>query len=193
MLSSALDIIDRRQQLGKKDIDKPLSHMRQAVVTMKSTTEALLWFSRDDAQTSEQLPVSAHDMQQMLREITDQLVYLIEGRELKINIGEIPEELLLHNAALLRIVLSNLIRNAYEHTFEGQVDISISEHEICINDTGIGLNDKHTILQRGESGRDSFGLGLDIVSRIADKKGWRLTLSSNDHGGCCASLCWTND
>lgn len=190
VLSSALDIIDRRQQLGKNNIDKPLTHMRQAVVNMKSTTEALLWLSRDEVQTAQQLPVGANDVQQILRETTEQLEHLIEGRELKINIGKVPEELVLHNADLLRIVLSNLIRNAYEHTFEGQVDIIISEHELCINDTGIGLNGNNNMLQRGESGRDSFGLGLDIVSRIAEKKDWKLALSNNEHGGCCAKLRW---
>ncbi|OOV86082.1 sensor histidine kinase [Oceanospirillum linum] len=190
VLSSALDIIDRRRQLGKKDLDKPLIHMRQAVVNMKSTTEALLWLSRDEPQSVESLPVTANDLQQMLSEVTQQLHYLIDGRELNIHIGPVPHDLVLHNADLLRIVLINLIRNAYEHTFEGQINISISNKELSINDTGIGLSDNINLMQRGHSGRNSFGLGLDIVSRIADKKGWFLSLSSNEYNGCCARLRW---
>lgn len=190
VLGSALDIIERRQQLGKKDIDKPLTHMRQAVINMKSTTEALLWLSRDTPQSVESLPVTANDLQQMLSEVTEQLQYLIDGRELRVCIDPIPDDLIFYNSDLLRIVLSNLIRNAYEHTFEGQITISISRNEISINDTGIGLNDTTNLMQRGQSGRDSFGLGLDIVARIADKKGWVLSLSSNKQNGCCARLRW---
>jgi signal transduction histidine kinase len=190
VLGSALDIIERRQQLGKKDIDKPLIHMRQAVINMKSTTEALLWLSRDEPKSVKSLPVTANDLQQMLSEITEQLQYLIDGRELHVCIDPVPDDFILYNADLLRIVLSNLIRNSYEHTFEGKITISVSDNEISINDTGIGLNDNANLVQRGQSGRDSFGLGLDIVARIADKKGWLLSLSSNEDNGCCARLRW---
>ena len=197
VIGSALDIIERRLSMGKQDISSPLNHIRQASINMKETTEALLWLSREDSsgdsqapKTSEQSPIKADDLHIMLTELVEQLGYLIEGREVKVTISMNAPDLQLYDAALIRIVLSNLIRNAFEHTFEGQINIHVNDSGISISDTGIGLRSDTNPIKRGASGRDSFGLGLDIVTRIANKKSWKLVLSSNASGGCNASLNW---
>lgn len=198
VVGSALDIIERRLSMGKQDISSPLKHIRQASVNMKETTEALLWLSREESTgdsqaltSSKQSPIKADDLHIMLTELVDQLTYLIEGREVKVTISMNAKELQLYDAVLIRIVLTNLIRNAFEHTFEGQIDIDVSESGISISDTGIGLSSDTNPIKRGASGRDSFGLGLDIVTRIANKKSWKLALSSNTSGGCNAILNWS--
>ena len=197
VVGSALDIIERRLMLGKKDISKPLQHIRQASVNMKDTTEALLWLSREEAladnqssQGGEQSLITASDLQAITSELVEQLSYLIEGRDINVTISMNCQEIQLHDPALVRIVLTNLIRNAFEHTFEGQVIIDIHNTKICIADTGIGLSGDTNPIKRGESGRDSFGLGLDIVTRIAAKKDWQLNLDRNVHKGCTATLIW---
>lgn len=200
VVGSALDIIERRLAMGKQDIEGPLKHIRQASFTMKETTEALLWLSREphtDGPTTaiktEQYPPSPVDLQQILRELVTQLNYLIEGRDIDVNITIQTQQIQLYDPALVRIVFANLIRNAFEHTFDGRVDIHADEVGIEIRDTGIGLNNQTNPIKRGESGRDSFGLGLDIVSRIADKKGWQLSLQNNSNGGCTAILVWSTE
>ncbi|WP_372738400.1 sensor histidine kinase [Neptunomonas sp.] len=197
VVGSALDIIERRLTLGKQDISTPLKHIRQACVNMKETTEALLWLSREEpisgsysTRLPEQSQIKATDLQDILTELVDQLGYLIEGREINVTISMHSQDLHLHDPALVRIVMSNLIQNAFEHTFEGRIDIDIYNTEICIADTGIGLIGDTDPTKRGESGRGSFGLGLDIVSRIAAKKGWKLSLDRNSYGGCTATLNW---
>jgi len=197
VVGSALDIIERRLTLGKKDISKPLEHIRQASVNMKDTTEALLWLSREDdpkgsqpALLPEQSVITANDVHVILTELVEQLGYLIEGRDINVVISMNCQEIELYDPTLVRIVLTNLIRNAFEHTFEGQITIEVDHAEIRIVDTGIGLSGEANPIKRGASGRDSFGLGLDIVSRIAAKKSWMLSLDRNSYGGCTATLNW---
>ncbi|SIS67086.1 sensor histidine kinase [Neptunomonas antarctica] len=201
VVGSALDIIERRLAMGKQDISQPLLHIRQACVNMKETTEALLWLSLEappgdrqadqpPGQSLEKSPIKADDLQQILTELVDQLGYLIEGRKINVSISMNTQNIPLYDPALVRILLANLIRNAFEHTFEGQIDIDVNNSGICITDTGIGLSGDTNLVKRGQSGRDSFGLGLDIVSRIANRKGWKLTLNSNANGGCSATLNW---
>lgn len=197
VVGSALDIIERRLAMGKHDIDDPLKHIRQASSNMKETTEALLWLSREpqiDSSISttqqEQLAITPPELLQMLTELVSQLTYLIEGRDIDVKIALQATSITLYDPALVRIALANLLRNAFEHTFEGQIDIQVSDVGIKIIDTGIGLSSQNNPIKRGESGRDSFGLGLDIVSRIANRKGWQLSLNSNINGGCTASLNW---
>lgn len=197
VVGSALDIIERRLLMGKNDISEPLTHIRQASVNMKDTTEALLWLSREEAlednhlpQRPKQSPMTANDLQDIAYELVEQLDYLIEGRDINIEISIQCEDIQLYDPALVRIILTNLIRNAFEHTFEGQIVIEIHNTKICITDTGIGLSEDTNSIKRGVSGRDSFGLGLDIVSRIAAKKGWKFSLDRNHYEGCSATLSW---
>lgn len=197
VVGSALDIIERRQALGKQDISKPLQHIRQASVNMKDTIEALLWLSREEPSDTAQSPTSsgqslinACDLHDILTELVTQLGYLIEGRKIDVTISMDAEDIQLYDPALVRIILTNLVRNAFEHTFEGQVEIAINNTGVRITDTGIGLKGINNPIKRGASGRDSFGLGLDIVSRIATRKGWQFTLESNPDGGCTATLNW---
>lgn len=194
VVGSAVDIIERRLELGKKDITKPLQHIRQASTNMRETTEALLWLSRAEQNTSRHAnnssPLQEYEIDALVNELVDQLGYLIEGRNLNIEITVSTQEIPINDAAFLRIVLSNLIRNAFEHTFEGSVNIAITTEEICVSDTGIGLSGEVDPLQRGKSNRDSFGLGLDIVSKIAELQNWQLLLSNNPEGGCIVTLKW---
>lgn len=81
----------------------------------------------------------------------------------------------------LKILLGNLIKNAFACTEQGQVIIQSHSSGIDIIDSGVGLGSK----PRGVEG---FGLGLLIAHDICRKYGWELTLKNNDQGGCTASV-----
>jgi len=200
VVGTALDIIERRQALGKTDISKALKHIRQAANNMRETTNALLWLSRefdtqknaesaDDPSTPETAVLDADDIGILSENIVEELDYLIEGKDINVS-TQVSVNMEIKDPALIRIVLTNLIRNAFEHTFSGKVDIQINDEGISVTDTGIGLNSETKWIKRGESSRGSFGLGLNIVSRIAEKKGWSLRLDDRPEGGCVAALCW---
>jgi signal transduction histidine kinase len=127
-------------------------------------------------------------------EVKHQLSYLIEGRELKIQLNIIDDGSVYIEKNLLLIVISNLIRNAFEHSFEGCIIINVSSKFISIQDSGCGIKDTEHLIQRGKSNRESFGLGLDIVTQIAQQKGWHFTLKNtvenNLETGCTATLKW---
>jgi signal transduction histidine kinase len=81
-----------------------------------------------------------------------------------------------------------LIENAISHTPEGtefaiSVELDGTTAVLCVEDAGPGLSDARSI-ERGESSRDSSGLGLDIVRRTVEGSGGTLAIgSSRDLGG----------
>lgn len=81
----------------------------------------------------------------------------------------------------VKILLGNLVKNAFACTEEGSVILHVSSTSIAVIDTGIGLNSK----PRGEEG---YGLGLLIAKDICHKYGWELTLNNNENGGCSATI-----
>lgn len=90
-------------------------------------------------------------------------------------------------SSLLRIVLSNLIRNALQHAVDGTcVTVRATPCSIEVRDDGPGIPadvQPHvfTPFVQGGNGRsrnDSLGLGLSLVQRICQHQDWRVSLDS---------------
>lgn len=93
-------------------------------------------------------------------------------------------------AALVRIALSNLIRNALQHASSGtQIVIRASASSFDVTDDGPGIaadiaSQVFAPFVTGGAARiDNLGLGLSLVQRICDHQGWRVTLDSTPGHG----------
>jgi two-component sensor histidine kinase len=69
--------------------------------------------------------------------------------------------------ALCRIDISNLIRNAFQYTWSGKVDISLTGKKLEI------LNINEADEERNDE--LGFGLGLELTERLVGQQGWGYT------------------
>ncbi|MFT7682960.1 MAG: signal transduction histidine kinase [Moritella dasanensis] len=81
----------------------------------------------------------------------------------------------------LKLLLGNLLKNAFACTESGEVKVVVDSHSIAVIDTGIGLYKK----QRSDEGH---GLGLLITRDICRKYNWQFELKNNEAGGCSAII-----
>lgn len=81
----------------------------------------------------------------------------------------------------IKILVGNLVKNAFACTNQGSVSISVSPQAVEVADTGIGLAKK-------PRGIEGYGLGLVIANDICRKYGWQLDLANNAAGGCTATI-----
>ena len=81
----------------------------------------------------------------------------------------------------IKILIGNLIKNAFACTESGTVTLNITPDIIQVVDSGIGLGSK-------PRGNEGFGLGLLIVNDICRKYGWQLNHYNNDIEGCTAEI-----
>ena len=91
----------------------------------------------------------------------------------------------------LRLVLSNLIRNAVQHTERGRICLTFAARRLTISDSGRGIVQESLprIFERFYSGgADGLGLGLAIVQRICDLYGWRIEVESKPAAGSSFSV-----
>lgn len=93
-----------------------------------------------------------------------------------------------YNKTLLKSVISNLLRNAWHYTEQGQVKLVVDADSFSVEDTGIGIpKDKHqAIFQafvRGSNRGEGLGLGLSLVKRICNYQGWQVELVTKQEGG----------
>jgi signal transduction histidine kinase len=90
----------------------------------------------------------------------------------------------------LRLVLSNLIRNAVQHTERGSIRLTYSGRRLTISDSGRGIVQESLprIFERFYTNADGTGLGLAIVGRICELYGWRVEVESRSGAGSSFSV-----
>ncbi|KTF29782.1 sensor histidine kinase, partial [Xanthomonas vesicatoria] len=85
---------------------------------------------------------------------------------------------------VMRVVLSNLLRNACAYTDTGSIEVEVTQDRIVVRDTGIGMSEEARVRAfepffRADPTRpQGTGLGLSIVRRLCDRFGWRIELHS---------------
>lgn len=87
---------------------------------------------------------------------------------------------------LLRILLSNLIANAFAYTGQGQIHIYYQQGWLTVADNGDGIaaQIRDKVLEAGVKGQHSqgLGLGLSIVKRLCEQMELELHLQSDTSG-----------
>lgn len=101
-------------------------------------------------------------------------------------------------AALLEVVLSNLLRNAIRHGRGSPVSVSERDGVIEVQDAGPGIDEAalgrvFDPFWRGGHDEDAggppgHGLGLTIAERICAAAGWTLSITSGGGSGTCARV-----
>jgi signal transduction histidine kinase len=140
-----------------------INRIDRASLTMKDVTETLLWLGRDDTSSH---PCKTLRIDEVITELVDGLRYLLQGHPVELELDLQLAELYLPEAPT-RIVLGNLIRNAFQHTRSGSVSIvQRGGHVDIVN----SLRDGNEAAS--EAG---FGLGLKLTERFTEKLGWRYS------------------
>ncbi len=186
VIEGAAEVLQEDEGLGEGQRRRVRRIMR-AAQEMAETTAALLELAREQAtgQTSSGCRVSS-----VLQEVVETHRYVLERKQVEVlvDVQDCPE--LPVDCALLRIVVGNLIRNAFSYTREGCVSIALDATGIRVSDTGVGIADHHLneIFKPFFSEQGGEGIGLSLVKRICVRYGWSLEVSSELGTGTCFSL-----
>ncbi|GLZ89562.1 hypothetical protein Pres01_56130 [Metapseudomonas resinovorans] len=114
---------------------------------------------------------------------------LLRGKPLTLQF-EAPEEVSVQAIPeLVTIMVSNLIRNACQHTEQGTIRVHLATCQIVVEDSGTGLPEivRARLFDRFVRGSEDFtdgsGLGLSIVKRVAEHLGWTVRHDPAATGG----------
>ncbi|MFA0159537.1 sensor histidine kinase [Vibrio sp. 10N.261.46.A3] len=158
------------------ELQRPIGRIDRASINMQQITETMLWLARKSDTPPNQSPVSVVDL---LNNLIEELEYLIQGEDIDI----IRDYALAPTAQLpetpIRIVVGNLIRNAFQYTHSGTIYISFEQNSIVIKNINTQVLDIQF--------QDSFGLGQDLTEKICKKLGWHLEAEKIE-GGLLARL-----
>lgn len=143
-----------------------LERLQRAGFTMTGLTETLLWLNR---QEDKKLPFIDVDLSTLVSQLSSELNYLLHGKNVDVTLTVKPFVLSLPSA-LCHIVIGNLIRNAFQHTSSGQVEIIQTSETIII--TNIDDSEFEETEDLG------FGLGLQLTQRLIKQFNWDYKVES---------------
>jgi signal transduction histidine kinase len=168
---------------------RPLMRIERSVTNMENIIETLLWLSREDMPIDQE---QCFPLTPVVQETIEQNRYLIGNKPIDIEIISEAEPQLALPTSFFQIALTNLIRNAIQHTPSGKISVIVKADRVLVTDTGAGMTAdglKHTSGQQFTGATDEgFGLGLSIVKRLCNRFGWELDIESETDRGTTVQL-----
>jgi len=179
VLRSNMDLINRLWPDLPAREKNIFQRMGRAVDNMHQLTETLLWLSRKEDNMPE--PESV-DMGSLVDELVREYRYLLAEKKVDLCL-DISQAHALFPRTACRIALGNLIRNAFQYTAQGRIEIRVVPAAVTITNSCA----KSSVAGGTD---DGFGLGLILVEQICRK----LDLAYENQrfeDGCLATLTWT--
>jgi len=146
-----------------------LARISRAALNMQHTTETLLWLSQEQstgAKNQQALALTTIDLNMMINNLVEDNEYLLQSKKVKITLDLSPAQISVHETPC-RLILNNLIRNAFQYTAEGEVKIQCRKTEVTVEN--INMSDGGFDHRGADYG---YGLGLRLVDKIVKKMHW---------------------
>ena len=185
VITGALELMNQ-SDLSETD-SKALDRVRRATLDMKTTIEMFLCLARE---TDGGLYDERFLVIPLVIKAIDQQQYLLSSKSVDVDIDERANPEVCGHPQAFSVAVNNLVRNAFEHTPDGQgpITIRINERELFVtnkltNDTEEQYPATETSSYRG------YGLGLGIVQRLCERNGWSFSLQA-DEAHVAAKLSW---
>ncbi|MEC4727147.1 HAMP domain-containing histidine kinase [Shewanella sp. D64] len=156
---------DRLSSEKRKDV---INRLERGAWNLTNLTETMLWLN---CSKLENLNREVINLSLLLKEVIEDNRYLLHGKSVSLELNLDDFECLTYPVAL-KIVLSNLVRNAFQHTQEGKVIVSQNRNSVTIENSNI--NQENCINSTG------FGLGLKLINKIIDFTQWELVDIENE-------------
>jgi signal transduction histidine kinase len=182
IIASAAELLLEEPALSQAGRERIL-RIRRATTQMQSLIEALLFLARGESDAAATQPCA---LDQIVREAVEIVATGAAVKSLQLNV-EVEPVVVAGAPVMVACVVNNLLLNAVNFTQEGFIDVKLTQTELTVRDTGIGIppQDLSRIFERRYRGAQSrgLGLGLYLVSRICQRLGWTIQSSSAEGSG----------
>ena len=171
LLERLLSTQDSGNETQGNSNQKALSRIARAANNMQQLTETLLWLSREESVDIVSDKVSLKDL---LTELIEDNNYLLNGKSVDV-FTKLSDDQLTLAVTPCRLILSNIIRNAFQYTQNGAINITFKNHKVRIDNVNylsVDFNHAQHEQNRALSSDYGFGLGLRLVEKIISKLTW---------------------
>lgn len=163
-------------------VDELSRRIEARCTQMRALVDAVLSLARDSQSLEndfQEIPLAA-----AVREQLEVAAPHIEAKGLKVRTVGQAQPNVFTSAAILDVVVGNLLRNAIFHSESAEVKVELGERSLAVRDFGRGIPEKmqSRLFDRhfsagGDPARD-LGIGLALVKRICAHFRWNLSMES---------------
>jgi len=192
VLKGSLDLLEDDAERPRHE-QNALRRMRRTVEDMESLLETLLLLARESEVVMPSEEVLVNDL---VASQVDLLKLMADRGGNRVTLHEDAALKVVAPPKVVEIVIGNLIRNALNYTNQGTVDITISEHGVRVEDSGVGMSRDELAnafepFYRADESRGivkGHGLGLSIVRRLVRQFGWGISAYSRPGEGTAVEV-----
>lgn len=157
-----------------------VGHIQRSALQLTQTVTTLLALARDEHVGS---PVERTALLPLVERVVIEQSPLLGDKPVGVDVAIPADVCIALPAAVLNILLANLVGNAFAHTAAGTVRIDVAAGRLRIANRGDGADPARRWRSpqpfgKGE-GSDGFGLGLVIVRRLCDRYGVDLRIEDD--------------
>ncbi len=176
VIRNNIELIHKLQQKQPADLNEKqqdiIERIDRASLTMQHLCETLLWLNREE---TESLAKQDFRLDELIHSLVDEMRYLLKNKPVDVKV-ETTESTLYASSAAARIIIGNLIRNAFQHTWDGHVVIHQHKHTVTIRNQS-SPSDKESV-----ENDQGFGLGLQLTQQLCKKLDWPYQNQVNPDG-----------
>lgn len=182
VLGGRIDWMLDNDSLGEENIGE-LVKMKREVVHISRLNKTLLLLTKiDNGQFPDVLDVNLSSIVQSQKEMYEE-IFSRKNIHCSLEMQDSPVVVRM-NETLATILVTNLIKNAFMHSPEGDiVTIALDGNGLAVENSGEAPLDRERIFDRfyqGAKKEGSTGLGLALAKTIADKNGMQFSYSFAD-------------
>lgn len=194
VLRSSLELLERKH---KEFDDASVTRMYRTLFDMEALIETLLLLAREE---DDQLPSDRVLVNDLVKDELGALGTVFHDKAIEISVVDKALLEVAAPTAVAKILINNLLRNAYNYTPQGEIEVVLDGSSLLVKDSGPGM-DASTLERLGtpfhrggtEGELGGHGLGMAIVKRLCNRYGWRLQLSSEVGKGTQVSVHFVTD
>ncbi len=170
VIRNNIELVPKVKQLAEPrrsdEQDQLLGRIDRASLNMQYLTETLLWLYRDDI---DKLPSKEFALDILVKQLAEEMKYLLDRKDIELKIDTDPFMISVPEIPT-QIVLRNLVRNAFQHTLEGHININQRGNVVTISNSQPDID--------GVQHNLGFGFGLQLISQLSKKLDWKYVAIS---------------
>ncbi|WP_028771366.1 sensor histidine kinase [Shewanella waksmanii] len=166
-----------------------IKRIGEAANQMEQTVTTLLVLARHEHSLAEKQAVK---LLPLIEQAIIDHQYLLTDKHIEIEVDDHCDVSIISQPGMIKVLLDNLLSNAFQYTERGQVSVSFNANTLTIADTGPGIADDISakVTEPAVKGSQStgYGFGLSIVKRLCEHQNWLLSVQSQQ--GTAVSVCF---
>lgn len=180
IIKTSVSTLMQSNNFNALEINK-LAVIENTVKKLSSLNKTLLLLTKIENQQFSKNEIV--NMNEVILNSLKQYSDFIKIKNIRVNLNLDSDILIPMNAMLADILISNLLKNAIRHNFEGgEIIISSHENKISVMNSGeilsIHPDEMFIRFKKNDGSIDSLGLGLSIVKTILELYNYKISYSS---------------